>query len=127
MIAELCPNGVEYKELYKVVESASNISWQNNSEQIFQLPDAHQKGAIIMSVELQKAQYCVGIVATAIVSQYAKEHGLSPTDALRIIMRTKTYDLLQDPESRLCFESAESILDMILAEERGDWDEWAKV
>jgi len=42
-------------------------------------------------------------------------------------MATKTYDLLQDPLSRLCFESAESILDMIYAEERGDWDEWVKV
>jgi hypothetical protein len=42
-------------------------------------------------------------------------------------METKTFDLLQDPESRLCFESAESILDILRAEERGDWDEWAKV
>jgi hypothetical protein len=42
-------------------------------------------------------------------------------------METKTYDLLQDQESRLCFESAESIMDMIRAEEQGDWDEWEKV
>ncbi|MDR2604930.1 MAG: DUF3990 domain-containing protein, partial [Desulfovibrio sp.] len=40
-------------------------------------------------------------------------------DALRIIMETKTYELLQDPESRLCFESAESILDMLSAEAQG--------
>jgi len=80
-----------------------------------------------MSIEPTKAQYCADIVATAVVSQYAKEKGLSPTEALRIIMDTKTYDLLQDPESRLCFESAASILDMLYAEERGDWDEWEKV
>jgi hypothetical protein len=80
-----------------------------------------------MSVEPQKAQYCADIVATTVVSQYAKEYGLSTTDALRIIMGTKTYDLLQDPESRLCFESAESILDMLRAEKQGDWDEWAKL
>jgi len=80
-----------------------------------------------MSIEPEKAQYCADIVATAVVSQYAKENGLSPTEALRIIMETKTYDLLQDPESRLCFESAESILDLLRAEERGDWDEWEKV
>ncbi|MDR2669923.1 MAG: hypothetical protein LBC14_08235, partial [Desulfovibrio sp.] len=72
-----------------------------------------------MTVEPQKAQYCADIVATAVVSQYAKEHGLPPTDALRIIMETKTYELLQDPESRLCFESAESILDMLSAEAQG--------
>ncbi|MDR1136170.1 MAG: hypothetical protein LBL49_08360 [Clostridiales Family XIII bacterium] len=80
-----------------------------------------------MSIEPEKAQYCVDIAATSVVSQYAKEHGLSTTDALRIIMGTKTYDLLQNPESRLCFESAASILDMIRAEEQGDWDEWLKV
>ena len=80
-----------------------------------------------MSVDPQKAQYCADLVATTVVSQYAREKGLPITEALRIIMRTKTFDLLQDPESRLCFESAESILDMLHAEEQGDWDEWAKV
>jgi hypothetical protein len=80
-----------------------------------------------MGVDPQKAQYCADLVATIVVSQYAQEKGLSPTEALRIIMETKTYDLLQDPESRLCFESAESILDMLSAEERDDWDEWEKV
>ena len=80
-----------------------------------------------MSVEPQKAQYCADLVATAVVSLYAKEKGLPTIEALRIVMETKTFDLLQDPESRLCFESVESILDMIYAEERGDWDEWVKV
>jgi hypothetical protein len=80
-----------------------------------------------MSVDPQKAQYCADIVATAVVSHYAKEHDLSATDALRTIMKTKTYDLLQDPGSRLCFESAESILDMLRAEEQGNWNEWEKV
>jgi hypothetical protein len=80
-----------------------------------------------VSIDPAKAQYCADIVATGVVSQYAKEKGLPPTEALRIIMETKTYDVLQDPESRLCFESAASILDMIHAEERGDWNEWEKV
>jgi hypothetical protein len=80
-----------------------------------------------MSVDPQMAQYCADIVATTVVSRYAKEHGLSTTEALRLIMETKTFDLLQDPESRLCFESAESILDLLCAEQCGDWDEWLKV
>ena len=80
-----------------------------------------------MSVGTKKAQYCADIVATVVVSQYAKEKDLLPTEALRIIMDTKTYELLQNPESRLCFESAESILDLLHAEEQGDWDEWEKV
>ena len=80
-----------------------------------------------MPVEPQKAQYCADLVATAVVSLYAKEKGLPTTEALRIVMGTKTFELLLDPESRLCFESAESILDLIHAEERDDWDEWVKV
>jgi hypothetical protein len=91
------------------------------------MPDVNQKGEILMSVEPQKAQYCADLVATEVVSQYAKEKGLPATEALRIIMETKTYDLLQDPESRLCYESAASILDMLRSEEAGNWDEWAKV
>ena len=80
-----------------------------------------------MSIEPGKAQYCADIVATVAVSKYAKEKGLPTTEALRIIMGTRTYNVLQIPESRLCFESAASLLDLIDAEERGDWDEWAKV
>jgi hypothetical protein len=80
-----------------------------------------------MTIESQKAQYCADLVATIVVAQYAKEKRLPTTEALRIIMETKTFELLQDPESRLCFESAESILHLLHAEERGDWDEWAKV
>jgi len=80
-----------------------------------------------MAIEPQKAQYCADLVATAVVSQYAKEHDLSPTDALRIFMGTITFELLQDPDSRLCFESAESILDMLRLEEEVNWDEWEKV
>ena len=80
-----------------------------------------------MSVDPQKAQYCADLVATVVVSRYAEEHGLAVIDALRRFMDTKTYALLQDPQSRLCFESAESILDLLRAEERCDWDAWAKV
>ncbi|MDR1193480.1 MAG: hypothetical protein LBK98_04815, partial [Peptococcaceae bacterium] len=69
-----------------------------------------------MGIEPHKAQSCADLVATAVVSRYAKEKGVSTTEALRIIMETKTYDLLQDPESRLCFESAESVMDMLRAE-----------
>jgi hypothetical protein len=80
-----------------------------------------------MTVDTQKAQYCADLVATTVVSRYAKEQGLPQTEALRKFMDTKTFDLLQDLESRLCFESAESILDLLHVEERGDWDEWEKV
>lgn len=91
------------------------------------MSDAGEEGAILVAVDPQKAQYCADLVATIVVSQYSKEHGLSTADALRKIMRTKTYEVLQDPESRLCFESAESILDMLRDEEEGNWDAWLSV
>ena len=80
-----------------------------------------------MAIDQQKAQYCADIVMTIIVPKYAHEHKISQIDALRENMATKTYTVLQDPESRLCFESAESILDLIRAEKQGNWDEWLKV
>jgi hypothetical protein len=43
----------------------------NQSRTDNRLPDANQKGEILMSVEPQKAQYCADIAATAVVAQYA--------------------------------------------------------
>ena len=80
-----------------------------------------------MLIDQQKSQYCADLVTTLVVSKYAKEHSILQIDALRKIMETKTYSVLQDLESRLCFESAESVMDLIHAEEQGDWEEWIKV
>ncbi|MDR0999491.1 MAG: hypothetical protein LBL96_01600 [Clostridiales bacterium] len=70
---------------------------------------------------------CADLVLTRIAERYATEHGLTNTEALRQIMATKTYELLQNPASLLCYESAESIYALLQDEERGDWDEWLKI
>ena len=51
---------------------------------------------------------------------------ITPTDAIRKLMATQTYDLLLDPESYLHLESAEYILDMLDAEQRIDWNRWTE-
>jgi hypothetical protein len=70
---------------------------------------------------------CADLVLTRVAERYANENNLTKTEALRRIMATKTYELLQDMESLLCYESAESIYDLLRDEERGDWDAWLKV
>jgi hypothetical protein len=69
---------------------------------------------------------CANLVLTR-VAVYADEKNLTNTEALRRIMETKTYELLQDPESQLCCESAESIFALLQDEERGDWNDWLKI
>jgi hypothetical protein len=70
---------------------------------------------------------CADLVLTRVAERYAAEHEFTNTEALRRIMATKTYELLQDPESLLCYESAESIYDLLQDEERGDWEAWLKI
>jgi hypothetical protein len=70
---------------------------------------------------------CADLVLTRVAERYANENNLTNTEALRLIMATKTYELLQDPESLLCYESAESVYDLLQDEERGDWDAWLRV
>jgi hypothetical protein len=70
---------------------------------------------------------CADLVLTRVSERYAAEKKLPPTEALRRIMATKTYELLQTPESRMCYESAESVYAALQEEERGDWDAWMKI
>jgi hypothetical protein len=52
---------------------------------------------------------------------------MKTTDVLRYFMGTKTYLLLQNTASYLCLENAPYILDMLEAEESGDWARWALI
>ena len=70
---------------------------------------------------------CQDILATRLVQMVASRDKIDLTAALRKIMATLTYDLLLDPESYLYLESVEYILDMLDAEQRGDWDRWMDV
>ncbi len=70
---------------------------------------------------------CADLVLTRVAERYAIENELTNTEALRRIMATKTYEVLQDVESKLCYESSEAIYAMLQEEERGDWESWLKI
>jgi hypothetical protein len=62
-----------------------------------------------------------------VVEALAKKSGMSVTETLRELMKSKTYVLLLNPESYLYLESPTYVLDMIDAELSGDWDRWLEV
>jgi hypothetical protein len=70
---------------------------------------------------------CADLVLTRVAERYATDNNLTNTEALRRIMAMKTYELLQDPESQLCYESAESVYALLQDEEHGNWNDWLKV
>jgi hypothetical protein len=70
---------------------------------------------------------CADLVLTRVAERYATDNNLTNTEALRRIMAMKTYELLQDPESQLCYESAESVYALLQDEECGNWNDWLKV
>jgi hypothetical protein len=72
-------------------------------------------------------QLCADLVLARVAERFAKENDLTNTEALQRIMETKTYDLLVKPESKMCYESTESILALLKDEESGDWDAWMKI
>jgi hypothetical protein len=67
------------------------------------------------------------ILAARVVEQYADVHNISNTAAAHYFMGTKTYGLLLEPRSYLALESAEYILDMLDAEEKGDKTRWVTI
>jgi len=72
----------------------------------------------------QKIQLCIDALAADVADKLAQESSMEITDALREFMKTKTYSLLFDERSLLYLESAEYVLDMLQAEQRGDWARW---
>ncbi|MDR1410563.1 MAG: hypothetical protein LBJ12_09980 [Oscillospiraceae bacterium] len=71
-----------------------------------------------------KIQLCIDALAADAGDMFAKENGLSTTEALQQFMQTKTYALLFDEQSLLYLESAEYVFDMLKAEQSGDWQRW---
>jgi hypothetical protein len=67
------------------------------------------------------------IIATRVAQMIAKRGNITPTEAIRKLMNSQTYGLLLEPESYLHFESAEYVLFMYDAEQRGDWELWTKI
>jgi hypothetical protein len=80
-----------------------------------------------MIIDNKRVEYCQDILATRLAQMLAVRDNITPTEAIRKLMMTITYELLLDADSYLHLESAEYILDMLNAEQRGDWNRWMEV
>jgi len=80
-----------------------------------------------MTMNEQSISFIIDLLTTNVVDELAKKNGSSVTETLRELMRSKTYALLINPESFLFLESPAYVMDMVDAEQRGDWDRWLEV
>ena len=70
---------------------------------------------------------CVESLSAQVADAYAEKRNISVTDAMRLFMTTKTYELLVNPKSYLYLEAAPYVEDMLHAELSGDWERWMEV
>ena len=80
-----------------------------------------------MTINKQSAAFIINLIVTNVVDTLAKNSDKNVTEALRELMKSKTYTLLINPESYLFLESPTYVLDMIDAEQCEDWDRWLEV
>ena len=72
-------------------------------------------------------EVCIESIAAQVADAHAEKQKIPVTDAIRIFMTTKTYELLSNPKSYLYLESAIYVEDMLSAELSGDWESWMDV
>ncbi|MCL1830071.1 MAG: hypothetical protein FWG21_01425 [Oscillospiraceae bacterium] len=72
-------------------------------------------------------EVCIESIAAQVIDSYAEKQKISLTDAIRLFMTTKTYELLANPKSYLYLEAAPYVEDMLNAELSGDWESWMEV
>lgn len=61
-----------------------------------------------------------------LVHQISEKENCTKEDALKKLLKTMTYELLQDRESGLYAESPEYVWNMLRDEGRGDIESWVK-
>jgi high-affinity K+ transport system ATPase subunit B len=71
--------------------------------------------------------FIVKVLTANVAEELARISGKSTTDALRDFMSTKTYNVLMNIDSGLYRESPAFVLDMVEAEQAGDWQRWLEV
>ena len=72
-------------------------------------------------------EVCIESIIAQVTDVYAEKQNISVTDAMRLFMTTKTYELLTNPKSYLYLEAAPYVEDMLGAELSGDWESWMEV
>lgn len=70
---------------------------------------------------------CIDSLSAQVADRYAEKQNITVTDAMRLFMTTKTYELLLNPKSYLYLEAAQYVEVMLNAELSGDWESWMEV
>lgn len=70
---------------------------------------------------------CIESIVAQVADAYAEKQNMPVTDAIRLFMTTKTYELLASPKSYLYLEPAHYVENMFSAELSSDWDKWMEV
>jgi hypothetical protein len=78
-------------------------------------------------IDANIVEICIDSITAQVAGAYAEKRGISVTDALRLFMAGKTYELLLNPKSYLYLEAAPYTEDMWEAELSGDWERWLEV
>ena len=66
-------------------------------------------------------------ISLYLVHQLSQKDNCSEEEALKKLLKTMTYELLQDKESELFAESPEYVWSMLKDEEAGNMEQWAKI
>ncbi len=75
------------------------------------------------SVNINKS---IQVISLYLVHRISEEENCSNEIALRKLLKTMTYELLQDKESELYAESPEYVWSMLKDEESGNIESWIK-
>lgn len=75
------------------------------------------------SVNINKS---IQAISLYLVHRISEEENCSYEDALKKLLKTMTYELLQDRESGLYAESPECVWNMLRDEESGNIESWMK-
>lgn len=76
------------------------------------------------SVNINKS---IQVISFYLVRRLSKEENCSSEEALKELLKTMTYELLQDKESRLYAESPEYVWSMLKDEKEGDMESWLAI
>ena len=72
-------------------------------------------------------EICIESIAAQVADVYAEKQNIPVTDAMRLFMLTKTYELLTNSKSYLYLEAVPYVEDMLNAELSDDWEGWMEV
>lgn len=75
------------------------------------------------SVNINKS---IQVLSLDLVHRISKEENCSIETALKVLLKTMTYELLQDKESELYAESSEYVWNLLCEEKNGNMKLWTR-